>query len=68
MTLTDELKIRDIKSKTNQAHYDVDRKAAKISALSSKELYKYEYLTGENLRYKPGVAEQSKYEYSPLSL
>ena len=26
---------------------------------------KYEYLTGEDLRYKPGVVEQAKFEYSP---
>ena len=27
---------------------------------------KYEYLTGEDLRYKPGVVEKVKFEYSPL--
>ena len=27
---------------------------------------KYEYLTGEDLGYKPGVVEQAKFEYSPL--
>ena len=32
---------------------------SKISTLSSKELYKYEYLTGEDLGYKPGVVEQA---------
>ena len=32
----------------------------------SKELDKYEYLTGENLRYKKGVIEQSKIEYYPI--
>ena len=37
-----------------------------MSALSSKELDKYEYLTGEDLRYKPGVAEKVKFKYSPL--
>ena len=60
MTLTDELKILDDKIKSNQAQYDLDREAAKISALSSKELDKYEYLTGEDLGYKPGVVEQAK--------
>ena len=44
----------------------LDREAAKISALSSKELDKYEYLTGEDLGYKPGVVEQAKSDYSPL--
>ena len=41
MTLTDELKILNNKIKANQAQYDLDRKAAKISALSSKKLNKY---------------------------
>ena len=57
MTLTDELKILDDKIKTNQAQYGLDREAAKISALSSKELDEYKYLSGENLGYKPEVAE-----------
>ena len=26
----------------------------------------YEYLTGEDLGYKPGVVEQAKSDYSPL--
>ena len=60
MTLTDELKILNDKIKTNQAQYDLDREAAKISALSSKELNKYEYLTVEDLGYKLGVVEQAK--------
>ena len=64
MTLTDELKITDDKIKANQAQYDLDREATNISALSSKELTKYEYLTGEDLGYKPGVVEQAKFEYS----
>ena len=35
MTVTDQLKIIDKKIKTNQAQYDLDRLAAKISAYSS---------------------------------
>ena len=67
MTLTDELKILDDdKIKANQAQYDLDREAAKISALSPKTLDKYEYLTGEGLGYKPGVVKRAKFEYSPL--
>ena len=53
MTLTDEIKNLDDKINANQAQYDLDREAAKISALLSKELDKYEYLTGEDLGYKP---------------
>ena len=44
----------------------MDREAAKIFALPSKELDKYEYLTGENLGYEPGIVEKVKFEYSPL--
>ena len=44
MALTDELKTLDDKIKTTQAE-NLDREAAKISALSSKEMDKYEYLT-----------------------
>ena len=62
MTLTE---ILDDKVKANQAQYDLDRKTAKISALSSGELEKYEYLTGD-LGYKPDVIQKKKFEYSPL--
>ena len=67
MTLTDELKILDDKIKANQAQYDLGREAAKISALSSKDLLeKYEYLTGEDLGHRPSVFEKTKFEYPPL--
>ena len=66
MALTDERKIFDDKINAKQAQYDLDREAAKISALSSKELDKCEYLTGQELGYKPGVVEQAKFEYYPL--
>ena len=66
MTVTNQIKILEDKIKTNQAQYDLDWLAAKISALSSGELRKYEYLTGKNLGYKPRVVEQVKFDYSPL--
>ena len=66
MTVTDQLKIIDNKIKANQAQYNLDRLAAKISALPSGELRKYEYLTGEDLGYRPNVLEQTKFDYSPL--
>ena len=62
MTLTDDLKILDDKIKANRAQYDLDREAAKISILSSKELDNFEYLTGENLGYKPVLVEKVKFE------
>ena len=48
MTLTEQVKILDNKIKLNKAQYDLDSQAAKISALSSKDLEKYEYLTVED--------------------
>ena len=50
----------------NEAQYDLDRKAAKISALSSNNLDKYGYLTGKDVGLKPSTVEQAKLEYSPL--
>ena len=50
----------------NEAWYDLERKAAKISALSSNNLDKYEYLTDEDLDQKPDTVEQARFEYSPL--
>ena len=66
MTSTEQVKILDEKIKANKAQYDLDRQSAKISALSSGELEKYEYLTGEDLGYKPDVVQKAKFEYSPL--
>ena len=51
------LRFQTKKIKQNEAQYDLDRKAAKISALSSKNLDKYEYLTSEDLNYKPSTAQ-----------
>ena len=66
MTVTDQIKILDRKVKQNEAQYDLGRKAAKISALSSNNLDIYEYLIGEDLGLKPSAAERAKLEYSPL--
>ena len=49
MTVTDQIKILDRKIMQNEAQYDLDRKAAKISALSSNNLDKYDYFNGEDL-------------------
>ena len=66
MTLTEQVKILDDKIKSNKAQYGLDKEAAKISALSSKDLEKYEYLTGEALGYKPDVIQRAQFKYSPL--
>ena len=57
MTVTDQIKILDRKIKQNEAQSDLDRAAAKISAFSSNNLDKYEYLTGEDLDLKPSTIE-----------
>ena len=68
MTVTDLIKILNRKIKQNEVQYDLDREAAKISVLSSKNLDKYEYLTGEDLGLKPRTVEKAKFEYSPLGM
>ena len=46
----------------------INREAAKISALSSGKIDKYEYLTGEQIlpSSKQQIIEQAKFAYSPL--
>ena len=48
--------------------YHIDREAAKISALSSGQIHKYEYLTGEDIlpSSQQQIIEQAKFTYSPL--
>ena len=48
--------------------YDINREAAKISALSSRNIRKYEYLTGEDIlpSNRQQIIEQAKFTYSPL--
>ena len=61
MTLEDQ--IRDEK-----LQYDINREVAKISALSSAEVHKYEYLTGEDIlpSNQQQIIEQAKFTCSPL--
>ena len=61
MTIEDQ--IRDEK-----LQYDIDREAAKISALSSGKIDTYEYLTGEEIlpSNQQQIIEQAKFTYSPL--
>ena len=63
MTINDQ--IRDKK-----LQYDINREAAKISALSSGKIHKYEYLTGEDIlpSNQQQIIEQTKFTYSPLGI
>ena len=66
MTRKEQVKILDDKIKANNAKYNLDGMNAEISAYSSGDLPKYEYLTKKDLGYKPVAFEQAKFEYSPL--
>ena len=66
MTKSDHIKILNDKIKANNAQYDINRLNAEISAYSSGDLDKYEFLTKQDLKYKPDALEQAKFAYSPL--
>ena len=61
MTIDDQIK-------DEKLQYDINREAAKISALSSGKIDKYEYLTGEEIlpSNQRQIIEQAKFTYSPL--
>ena len=61
MTIEDEIK-------DEKLQYDINREAAKISALSSGKIDKYEYLTGVEIlpSNQQQIIEQAKFTYSPL--
>ena len=61
MTIEDQIK-------DEKLQYDINREAAKISALSSGKIDKYEYLTGEEIlpSNQQQIIEQAKFTYSPL--
>ena len=58
----------DDKIRHKKLQYDINREAAKISALSSKKIDKYEYFTGEEILLpdQKRVIEQANFAYSPL--
>ena len=55
-------------AKDKKLQYDINKEAAKSSALSSGKIDKYEYLTGEEIlpSNQQQIIEQSKFTYSPL--
>ena len=61
MTIEDQIK-------DEKLQYDINREAAKISALSSGKFDKYEYLTGEEIlpSNQQQLIQQAKFNYSPL--
>ena len=61
MTIEDQIK-------DEKLQYNINREAAKLSALSSGKIDKYEYLTGEEIlpSNQQQIIEQAKFTYSPL--
>ena len=60
----------DDQNRDEKLQYDINREAAKISALSSGKIDKYEYLTSEEIlpSNQKQVMEQAKFTYSPLGI
>ena len=54
--------------RNEKLRYNISREAAKISALSSGKIHKYEYLTGEDIlpSNRQQIIEQTKFTYSSL--
>ena len=66
MTRKEQNKILGDKIESNINQYKVDRLNAEISAFSSGDLNKYEFLTRKDLKYKPNALDKARFEFSPL--
>ena len=66
MTRKDQIKILNNKIASNTNQYKVDRLNAEVSAFSSGDLNKYEFLTRKDLKYEPNALDKAKFEFSPL--
>ena len=66
MTRKEQNKILDDKIKSNANQYKVDTLNAEISAFSSGDSNKYEFLTRKDLKYKPIALGKAKFEFFPL--
>ena len=66
MTCKEQNKILDDKIESNINQYKLDRLNAEISAFSSGDLNKYEFLTRKDLKYKPNALDKARFEFSPL--
>ena len=71
MSISEKIKsINKNKIKQNKAQYDFDRQTVQISALSSTNFSKYEFLTGKCVLPEKDLLEKSAaikiFEYSPL--
>ena len=63
MTRQEQIKILDHKIESNNNQYKIDRLNAEISAFSSGNLNKYEFLTKKDLKYKPNALDKARLEF-----
>ena len=66
MTRKEQNKILNDKIESNVNQYKVDRLNAEISAFSSGDLNKHEFLKRIDLNYKPNALDKARFEFSPL--
>ena len=66
MTRKEQNKILDAKVESNVNQYKADRLNAEISAFSSGDLNKYEFIKRIDLNYKPNALDKARFEFSPL--
>ena len=66
MTHKEQNKVLDTKIESNVNQYKVDRLNAEISAFSSDDLNKYEFLKRADLNYEPNALDKTRFEFSPL--
>ena len=70
MSISEKIKTIDIKIEQNKAQYNLDRQTAEISALSSGNVSKYEFLTSKDVLPEKYLLEKAatmkRFEYSPL--
>ena len=66
MTGKEQNKRLDDKIESDVNQYKVDRLNAEISAFSSGDLNKYEFLKRIDLNYKPNALDKARFEFSPL--
>ena len=66
MTRDEQNKILDGKIESNINQYKVDKLNAEVSAFSSGDLNKYEFLKRIDLNYKPNALDKTRFEFSPL--
>ena len=70
MSISQEIKIINNKIEQNKAQYNLDGQTAKIAALSSGNVSKYEFLTGKDVLSEKDLLEKAaalkRFEYSPF--